>query len=141
VLVYLDTSTILPLLVDDAHTPIMQDWLVGVSVSVTLSDFAAAEFAAAISRGLRIGRFRARAADTALAQFDQWRLERQQRRTSSEDIVACERLVRDFRLKLNAPDALHLAIARADDVPLVTFDQRLAAAARAVNHRVIVPGE
>ena len=139
--VYFDTSAVLPALIADPHTHVMQGWVAERALTVVLSDFTAAEFAAAISRGLRVGRFRARGAEAALSLFDSWRLRTQQRRTGSDDIASCERLVRDFRLKLNAPDALHLAIARSDSVPLVTFDHRLAVAARTINHRVIVPGE
>jgi uncharacterized protein len=139
--VYFDTSAVIPLFLTESHTLLMQDWIATTAPTVLLSDFAAAEFAAVVSRGLRIGRIRVRGAHAALTYFDEWRLQRLQRRTGGDDVAACERLVRDLRLKLNAPDALHLAIAMADNVPLVTFDQRLAAASRAIGHRVINPGK
>jgi hypothetical protein len=47
--------------------------------------------------------------------------------------------VRRFDLRLRAPDALHLAIARRLDVPLVTLDRRLAAAARELGIAVEEP--
>jgi predicted nucleic acid-binding protein len=139
--IYFDTSALVSWFVADAHTSALQEWAAGAAPRVLLSDFAAAEFAAVVSRAVRMGRFRVRAAERALGYFDRWRLQVEQRQTSSNDVAWCEQLVRDFRLKLDAPDALHLAIARADNVPLVTFDRRLAAASRAIGHQVIIPGE
>jgi predicted nucleic acid-binding protein len=48
--------------------------------------------------------------------------------------------VRDFRLKLSAADALHLATAIVERITLVTFDRRLAEASMVLNTPVIVPG-
>jgi predicted nucleic acid-binding protein len=138
--VYLDTTAVLPLFLVDAHTSAMQAWAAAEIRAVMLSDFAAAEFAAAISRGVRISRLSATAATALLTLFDRWRLQTEQRPIGSGDIVACEGLVRDFQLKLSAPDAMHLAIARAESTPLVTLDERLAAASRATGHPAIVPG-
>lgn len=137
--VYLDPSAILPLFVTDAYTSVMEDWSADVGFSAVLSDFAAAEVSAAVSRGVRTGRLEVERAEAALADFDRWRLQQHERYTGGNDIAECERLVRDFRLKLNAPDALHLALARAARVPLVTFDERLAAATRAAAHEAIIP--
>jgi hypothetical protein len=47
--------------------------------------------------------------------------------------------VRRFELRLRAPDALHLAIARHLDVSLVTLDRRMAAAARELGIAVEMP--
>jgi predicted nucleic acid-binding protein len=139
VLAYLDTSAILPLFLTDRHTDAMRAWATEPTIVVVLSDFGAAEFVAAISRAVRIGRLSNAAATTVLTLFDRWRVQTEQRRIGGGDIAACERLLRDFRLKLNAPDALHLAIASTESVPLVTFDERLAVAARAIAHTTIVP--
>jgi predicted nucleic acid-binding protein len=137
--VYLDASAILPLFVTDTHTSIMEDWAGAAEFRVVLSDFAAAEVSAAISRGVRTGRLDPGRASVVLANFDRWRLQTYERHTAGDDIAECERLVREFRLKLNAPDALHLALSKSAQVPLVTFDERLAAATRAVAHTVIIP--
>jgi predicted nucleic acid-binding protein len=47
--------------------------------------------------------------------------------------------VRRFDLRLRAPDALHLAIARRLDAALVTLDRRMAAAAKEFGVAVEVP--
>jgi len=140
VLAYIDTSAVVPLFLIEAHTPAMQAWVTGEGPRVILGDFTAAEFAAAVSRSLRMGHLTTSEAEAVLADFDLWRSHLEQRYTGRDDIASCERLVRDLQLKLNAPDALHLAIAMADDLPIVTFDERLAAAARSLKHRVVVPG-
>ena len=141
VLAYLDASAVLPLFLADMHTDAMREWATDATWVVVLSDFGAAEFAAAISRAVRIGRLNEAAAATVLALFDRWRAQTEQRRAGGGDMAACESLVRDFRLKLNATDALHLAIASAENAPLVTFDERLATAARAIGHPAIIPGK
>ncbi len=46
--------------------------------------------------------------------------------------VAADLLLRDVELGLRGPDALHLAIARAHEAPLVTLDRSLLNAARAL---------
>ena len=48
-------------------------------------------------------------------------------------------MVRRFELRLRAPDALHLAIARRVDATLVTLDGRLGAAAREIGVTVVTP--
>jgi predicted nucleic acid-binding protein len=79
-------------------------------------------------------------ARTALGTFDEWRRRSTTRRlTSAGDIAACERLVRRFELRLQAPDALHIAIALADGATLVTFDERQAQAMRQLGE-CVVPG-
>jgi predicted nucleic acid-binding protein len=138
--VYLDASAVLPLFVTDSHTSIMEDWAADGGFTIILSDFAAAEVCAAVSRSVRTGRLELGRAEAVLADFDRWKLQTYQQRTAADNIAECERLVREFRLKLTAPDALHIALARAAKVPLVTFDERLAAATRATGYPAIVPG-
>ena len=70
-------------------------------------------------------------ASARLADFDAWRAAM----SLPVDIGATDaRLAyiyaRRFDLRLRAPDALHLAIARRLDATLVTLDRRLATAAR-----------
>ncbi len=105
-----------------------------------ISDFGAIEVAAAISRSYRMRQLDELAARRALGKFDDWRIESTiQRATHADDIKTSERLIRNFQLKLSAPDAIHLAIAITGGAPMVTFDQRLAEAARSVEHPVVMP--
>jgi uncharacterized protein len=140
-MLYLDTSALVPLFLTDDHAPIMQAWVMKEVPQVVMGDFAAAEFSAAVSRHFRMGQATRATANQTLADFDAWRAKAaRQRSTGPADLVHCERLVRDFRLKLSAGDALHLAVAIAEGVPLITLDRRLAAASRRLDHPVIVPG-
>jgi uncharacterized protein len=137
---YLDTSAIVPLFLDDAHTSLMQPWASAQTAQFLISEFAALEFAAVISRRYRMRHLDRAGADQALADFDAWQWNMAGRRAAqSSDMQHASRLARNFDLRLGAPDSLHLAIAIADGMPLVTLDQRLAAAALKLKHPVIVP--
>ena len=75
-----------------------------------------------------------------LADFAAWRAAA----SSAADMHAADaRLayayVRRFDLRLRAPDALHLAIARRVDATLITLDRRLASAARELGIAVEMP--
>jgi predicted nucleic acid-binding protein len=140
-MLYLDASAVAPLFVPDDHSSIMQAWGSGETQPLVISDFAAAEFASVVSRAYRARVLTTRNVATVLADFDQWRSRSATiRLTRSTDIAECEKLVRKVELKLSAPDALHLAIAIADQLTLVTLDRRLADAARIVKRPVVVPG-
>ncbi len=125
----LDASALLPLFAPDIHTEKLTTWLVSAPRSLIVSDFASAEASASISRRVRMGLIDTGLANEALAKLDAWVSRTATRRlTSAGDIASCERLVRRFELKLQAPDALHIAIALADGATLVTFDGRQARA-------------
>lgn len=137
---YLDVSALVPVLLDDAHGPAMTRWLRQEPRTVIVSDFAAAEFAGVVSRSVKMYRLSGSAAAAILARFDNWRQKSATVRLTDANVVAsCARLVRDFALKLSVPDALHLAMAMTDGTTLVTFDERLADAAKTLGHPVIIP--
>ena len=50
----------------------------------------------------------------------------------AQDIRYAETLLRRFEFNLRAPDALHIALARRVSLPLATFDQNMAACAKAL---------
>jgi len=140
-MLYFDASVVAPLFVTDVHSQVMHAWAANEAESFVLSDFGAAEFAAVVTRAHRIGKLNTRDVAGAFADFDRWRSRWVTMRfVRSSDIEQCENLIRDLKLKLSAPDALHLAIARADQMTLVTLDQRQAAAARMLRHPVLIPG-
>jgi predicted nucleic acid-binding protein len=137
---YLDTSAIVPLFLAESYTTAMQSWVDREAPVIILGDFAAAEFCATVSRHSRMAQISRKVAEATLADFDIWRGQVRQRMTSAADVARCERLVRDFRLKLSAADALHLATAIVERITLVTFDRRLAEASIVLNSPVIIPG-
>lgn len=104
---YLDASAVAPMFLIDAHSSKMTDWLAPGRNRIISSDFAAAEFAAIVSRRIRTAEITLDQADIVLGDFDDWRIYSTTRRLASAgDIAACERPVRRFDLKPQAPDAL-----------------------------------
>ena len=137
---YLDTSVLLPTLIAEPTTEAVYDCLGAGEQELLISDFAAAEVAAALSRLVRMALLSATDASARLADFDAWRAAM----SLPVDIGASDaRLayiyVRRFDLGLRAPDALHLAIARRLDATLITLDRRLATAAQEMGIPVKVP--
>jgi uncharacterized protein len=128
---YLDTSVLLPTLIAEPSTQAVYDCLGAVNRELLVSDFAAAEVASALSHLVRMELLAGADAFARLEDFDAWRATM----SLPVDIGAADaRLAyiyaRRFELRLRAPDALHLAIARRLDATLVTLDRRLASAAR-----------
>jgi hypothetical protein len=137
---YLDTSVLLPTLITEPTTEAVYDCLGADEQELLISDFAAAEVAAALSRLVRMALLSAADASARLADFDAWRAAM----SLPVDIGASDaRLAyiyaRRFDLGLRAPDALHLATARRLDATLITLDRRLAAAAQEMGIPVKVP--
>ena len=127
---YLDASVMLPILVREASSVVVDAFMTTVQQQLWVSDFAAAEVASVLSRLVRMALLTDADASARLADFDAWRAAM----SSPVDITASDaRLayiyVRRFDLGLRAPGALHLAIARRFDATLVTLDRRLAIAA------------
>lgn len=128
---YLDANVLLSLFAADAHSTKADAWIDGDPGELFVSDFARVEFAAVMSRRLRAKAMSATVALETLSDFDVWTgrmawpIE-----TGAADMALAERLVRDFATKLSGPDALHLALSSNRGLRLVTFDERLAGAAR-----------
>lgn len=127
---YLDASFLVALLVDEAGSSAADRWWSVQYGESIIGDFAAMEVAAVISRGLRTRRFTDVQARMALADFDRLREACDSFCPGASAFTLAEALVRDFAAKLLAPDALHLASTIRADAALVTFDDRLADAAR-----------
>jgi predicted nucleic acid-binding protein len=106
--VYLDTSFIVALFVEDPHTDRANAFIQDRQPEIIVSDFAAAEFSAAIARYLRVGRTTREAAKAVFADFDAWtHLFAQRFETASPDVRTAEVFIRRLDLNLRAPDALH----------------------------------
>jgi uncharacterized protein len=137
---YLDTSVVVALLLQDIHSTKADAWLVKTKPTFVISDFCSVEFAAVVSRRVRMNWSTSDNASLALRKFDDW-LSRpvQVIRCGPEQMASAGRIVRDFTTKLSAPDAIHLAMTRDLGFTLATFDDRLADAARRHAVPVTVP--
>ena len=137
---YLDTSVMVALLLQDAHSSKAEAWLIRARPTFMVSDFCTVEFAAVVSRRVRTNQLTTETANLALRRFDDW-LSRtvQIVRCAPEQLALAGQIVRDFTSKLSAPDAMHLAITRHSGATLATFDDRLAEAARRHAVPVMIP--
>jgi uncharacterized protein len=137
---YLDTSVLIPSLVDEPASPAVNAYIGAGGQELFVSDFAAAELAAALSRLVRTGIYAIAAATERLGDFEAWRAAQTVAvEVHAADVRVAYNFVRRFDLMLRAPDALHLAIARRVDATLVTLDRRLARAAGSFGLAVAEP--
>jgi predicted nucleic acid-binding protein len=137
---YFDTSFIIAVIIDEARSASARLWWNNVSPEAIVSDFASVEFCAVVSRGVRTKALTEAGARLALDDFDLMRATCGSHVHGGADFDLAARLVRDFSTKLAAPDALHLASAVNIDATLVTYDARLAEAARLRSVGVVAPG-
>ena len=137
---YADTSLLFSLYSTDSHSPKADAWLIRTKPTFLVSDFCSVEFAAVISRRVRMNGLTAESASLILRRFDDW-LSRpvQVIRCGPEQMAAAGQIVRDFTTKLSAPDAIQLAITRHLGATLATFDDRLAGAAQRHAVPVTIP--
>jgi predicted nucleic acid-binding protein len=138
---YLDANVLVALFVSDARSAAADSWIDSDAGELCVSDFAKIEVSAVLSRQVRVKAMSEAAAREALADFDDWTARMTLPvETGPRDTSLADRLVRDFTTNLSGPDALHLALAANRDHRLVTFDMRLAAAARLRGLGVVTPG-
>jgi predicted nucleic acid-binding protein len=129
----MDASALLPFLVREAASPMVDAFLTGAKEPLVISEFAAAEVASALSRLVRTNKLTSSDAVRRLADFDSWRAAATENvDLQASDVRLANLNVRRFDLMLRAPDALHAAICRRADLRLITLDGRLAAAANAL---------
>lgn len=137
--VYLDASVLVALFTEDPFSAQAGALLGKKPVAAFISDFAAVEFASAISRRVRMKELTLAHAQVAFANFDGW-IERatQRMQMTAEDIAAAGAYLRRLDLNLRTQDALHIAMTKRAGTALLTFDKSMAAAARAL--KVAVAG-
>jgi len=140
VTVYLDTSVVVAILVDEPSSEVARAWFRRADDDVIVADLAAVEFAAGISRWLRMGRIDVGQAEFALASFDMLHAQCLSYAHGRDDFALAELIARDFATRLLAPDALHLASAKNAGAALATFDVRLTEAAKAQGVEVAALG-
>lgn len=121
--VLVDASVLVGAFTPDIHSAQAERWLEACDTPV-VSDWAAAEFSAAIRNKVRQGVVRADRIAAVEAAFDDWTASlavRQQ--VLAQDHLKARALVIKHPL-LRAPDALHIAIAVRLSASLATFDER-----------------
>lgn len=135
-MIYLDASALVSLFVADRHTVAIREFLRAEHPTVGVSDFASAEFASAVARRVRMSWITSAQGGHLLNVHDGW-VAANAEPNEVEPAVArvASTFVRRFELGLRAPDALHVAICRRLELPLLTFDERQAAAAERLGSR------
>lgn len=137
---YLDASVLVALFVIDPASARAADYLSAHLAIVVVSDFGAAEFSSAVARRVRTGDLTREDGQLAFLNFDTW-IARSARRheITTADIAAADRILRRLDINLRTPDAIHIAITQRVGATLVTFDNGMAAAARALGMAVATP--
>jgi predicted nucleic acid-binding protein len=103
-----------------------------------VSDFAAAEFASATARRVRMREVTVEQARVDLSDFDGWvARSAQQVNVLAADIAMAATYLRRFEPAVRTPAAIHIAIARRLDATLATFDRQMSTAARALGIPVV----
>ena len=133
--VYLDTSVVVPLFLDDDHAPRARAWA-KAGGNVALSAWTVTEFSSALSMQVRMKRLTEPERLGVERAFDGWA--RKGRILGFQtDRFNDARLLLQRHARLRAPDALHLAIARHAGLPLATLDHDMREAAVAEGMEVI----
>lgn len=127
---YLDANAIIGLLTADPLTGRVRAVLAQNGDPLIVSDFAAAEFTAVVGRKMRSGAITREHALDAIALLDQWRSRVTCVQLDVTDVARADQFLRRLDLPLQPPDAMHIAIAQRLGSVLVTFDRRMASAAR-----------
>jgi predicted nucleic acid-binding protein len=139
VTVHLDASVLVPLFAIDSLNSRAEKALRSLQNELIVSDLSAAEFSSVIARRVRTRDLRAEEARTAFLNFDIW-CNRYSRLVNIEriDFSQAIGLMRRLELSLRTPDALHIAIAQRIGGTLLTFDKRMASAARVLGIDLMV---
>ncbi len=130
--IYLDSCVVVSQVKQDAFSLRADTFLRAQMPTMIVSDFAAAEFASVIARHVRTKELSQLEARQAFAQFDAWVQGTQRAETTHADVAMAERALRRLDLNLRAPDAINIAIAHRIGATLMTFDDRMAVAAKAL---------
>ena len=138
---YFDASVVVPFLMIEPHSRAVIDFM-AEAPRPQVSDFVVAEVSSAVSRLVRTRTLTLTEADAALHDLDDWiAATAAPIPIEGSDVREATTLVRQFDLKLRAPDALHIATCRRIDARLITLDINMAAAARALDLSCINPAE
>jgi uncharacterized protein len=126
---YLDASVVVALLTKDVFTSRAESYIRANAPILVVSDFAAAEFASVVARRLRVREITEPIARVVFAEFDAWVI----RSTEPADTTTADAgALRRLDLPLRIADAVNIAIARRMGATLMTFDEKMAASAKAL---------
>ena len=129
--IYLDASVLVALFTEDHFTDRATTLLASKADAVIVSDFAALEFSSVIARFVRTRSLTKEQARTVLANFDSWSEATCQRVvTDGKAISRADAFLRRMDMTLRAADAINIAIAEDLGASLMTFDDKMSAAAR-----------
>ncbi len=137
---YLDASVLVAVLTVEPFSERADRFVRDHPIGLIISDFAAAEFASAIARRVRMREVNVDDARSDLSAFDSWAARSVQLIVvTAADVALAATFLRRLDLTLRTPDAIHIAIAQRIRATLVTFDQRMAESARALGMAVATP--
>jgi uncharacterized protein len=130
---YLDASVVVALLTKDVFTSRAESYIRTNTPVLIVSDFAAAEFASAIARRLRVREITEPIARVVFVEFDAWVIRSTEHAdTTTADVIAAAGALRRLDLPLRTADAVNIAVARRIGATLMTFDEKMAASAKAL---------
>ena len=137
--VYVDASFLVALFVNQRPLSARAStFLEDALPELVVSDFAAAEFASAIARLVRMRSLTTRQAAGMFADFDAWTSRVAARaETTPADISAAAANLRRMTLNLRTPDAINIAIAQRVQATLATFDISMAKSAASLGLQVV----
>ena len=137
---YLDASILVAILTVESFSGRADRFVRDHPIGLIISDLAAAEFASAIARRVRMREVTVDEARSDLSAFDSWAARAVQLiQVAPVDIALATAFLRRLDLTLRTPDAIHIAIAQRVEATLVTFDVRMAESARALGMAVAMP--
>lgn len=136
--IYFDTNLLVALLTNDPLSTRADALLQTHAPSPVISDFAAAEFASALARRVRVGDLAPEDGRSAFATFDAWVARIAARyELTPPDVALATTFLRRLDLPLRTPDALHIAMVQRLGASLATFDSQMAECARKLGTSVI----
>jgi uncharacterized protein len=133
--IYTDTSVIVSFFVRDDHAQAARRWA-RTSPRVAISDWTATEFSSALSHKVRLELLTDAERMVAERAFDRWASRGLVLEVAKERFHDARALMQ-AHARLRAPDALHLAIALHEGLPLATLDGDMRDAAGAEGIEVI----
>lgn len=135
--IYLDSSALIPLFVNEAHTSEARR-LQQLGEPFVVSPWTLAECSSAFARLHRMRVIDSRERETLDHDLDEWTgLPARLTAVAAEDFAFARTCLRTSKAALRAPDALHLAIVSRQGYALATFDDNLASAGRDLSLRVV----
>lgn len=135
---YVDTNVLVSLFAGDAHTDRADIALRKVSDQIAVSALTGLEFTSAVNQfhtSHKISRVRCK---ELLADYALWITSNALSMEMSGSIFSeASAILAQLRFNLRGPDALHISICRASSARLLTFDNNMATAGRALGVDVI----